>query len=576
MKDFLTRRFTIPGLGYAERTVRSLSLTGKFIFGIFSIVFIVSAIVLLSKVNNSFLVEVPKHGGTLVEGVVGFPRFINPILAVTDGDKDVAALVYSGLMRQLPNGNLIPDLADKYTVSSDGKTYDFIIKSSAVFHDGVPLTADDIIFTVAAIQNPANKSPREALWNGVVATKINDHEVSFTLQQPYAPFLETTTLGILPKHLFTKTSEDMSSNGININPVGSGPYKLESISHQANGVASSYTLIANNKFVLGAPYISTVSIHFYDSEQNLISAYQNGDVDDVNGISPTIAEDLQQSSSTVVEAALPRIFGVFFNQNMNPAFADTSVRQALAMSVDRRYIVSTVLRGFGTPLEGPVPARFVGTSTSDAAWMHAQVDIATNLLEKNGWTLGSDGIRVKKTKTGTTTLAFSISTSDAPELKAAADILKDEWRRIGADVTIKVVEGGYLNQNIIRPRKYEALLFGQVVNRDLDLYSFWHSSQINDPGLNVALYSNPKADKLLEGMRIISDHTIREKAYNDFDALIQKDMPAVFLYSPNFIYVMSPSVRNVSIAEVSVPSERFGSIYSWYMETDKIWKIFAH
>jgi peptide/nickel transport system substrate-binding protein len=247
------------------------------------------------------------------------------------------------------------------------------------------------------------------------------------------------------------------------------------------------------------------------------------------------------------------------------------------LAVNRDFIVNSVLQGFASPLDSAVPKSFtkeVQSSTTNTS--SSPFDDAAKLLDSNGWTMNAQGIREKKIGKDTIPLAFSISTSDSAELKQVAETLKSEWKKLGADVTVKVVESGNLNQNIIKPRKYEGLLFGQVINRDLDLYPFWHSSQQQDPGLNVALYSNKTADKILEDLRKTTDKTAREQEYVMLNNELQKDVPAIFLYTPNFIYVVPPTLHGLDISEISTPSERFGDISSWYTATDHIWKIFLH
>ncbi len=524
------------------------------------------------------MVLVPTRGGSIHEGVIGFPRYINPVLAVTDSDKDISALVYAGLLRETPQGDLVPDLAESYTLSPDGKTYTFILKPSLVFADGTPLTADDVVYTIQQIQNPAVKSPKFANWNGVTAAKVDDRTVTFTLPQPYSPFLENVTVGILPKRIWQNTTADsFALTSLNINPTGEGPYKISNIQKDSSGIPSSYELKANSRYIGGKPLIDTISFNFYSTEKDLETGYQNGDIDSMNSISPSAAKNLELKGSKVYTAALPRVFGAFFNQIDNPVLSDSDVRQALDMSVDRDYIVNTVLQGYGTVLTGPVPERFIGkTPTATSTSYEDLVGEANTLLDKAGWVKNTDGIREKISKTGTTTLAFAISTSDSDELKNVADILKSEWRKIGVAVDIKVFEGGNLNQNVIRPRKYDALLFGQIVNRDLDLYAFWHSSQKTDPGLNIALYANPKADKLLETLRTESSKDDRIATYGQFQDILKKDIPAVFLYSPDFIYVASPEVKNIVTDTLSAPSERFNGVSSWYIETERVWKLFAH
>jgi peptide/nickel transport system substrate-binding protein len=559
-------------------TIHSLSLSGKVIFYFLLTVFAGSTLSLLWQVNTYFMVDVPQRGGILHEGVIGLPRYVNPVLAVTDADKDISHLVYAGLLRKNPDGILVPDLAERYELSADGKVYTFVLKQNLVFSDNVPVSADDIIYTIQQIQNPAIKSPKHANWQGVIVEKVDDKTIRFTLAQAYAPFIENFTVGILPKHSWQSTTiESFALSDLNSNPIGGGPYKVRSVRKAGNGLPSSYELVVNPSYTLSQPLIHSIIFHFYPNEKEVIAAYQAGAVDSINSISPESAKMLESTGSTVYSTSLPRVFGVFFNQSENPILADHAVRQALDMSVNRDYIVTTVLQGFGTSLTGPVPERFLGDSPSVAtsSSQDALVQQANSLLDKAGWTLNADGIREKKSTTGTTTLSFAISTSDADELQKVAEILKNEWKKIGAAVDVKVFEGGHLNQNVIRPRKYDALLFGQIVNRDLDLYAFWHSSQRTDPGLNIALYSNVKADKMLETVRTTSDTKVRLEEYRKFATELKTDIPAVFLYSPHFIYVAPQQVKNLVLGNLSTPSDRFNSVYNWYTNTETVWKVFA-
>jgi peptide/nickel transport system substrate-binding protein len=535
---------------------------------------------MLYKVDQSFLVSLPVAGGELREGILGQPRFINPLLAVTDSDKDLAALIYSGLMRYDASGRLIPDLAESYTVSPEGKVYTFTLKSNATFQDGTKVTADDVIFTISLIQNSDIQSVKYADWAGVKVQKIDDTHLKFILLSAYAPFIENTTLGILPKHVWqsASTGTDFPLSNYNIAPVGSGPYKIGSIKKDNDGSATSYTLVPFDKYALGTPYISSIVFHFFTNQMDLLEAYQAGTINMIYGISPDDATHLEELGAPVTGIPLPRVFGLFLNQSNNEALADLSVRQALDMSVNRSYIVNTVLQGFAQPLTEPVPSDFTGitetATTSDLSFDDA-LRSANALLDKNGWKLNANGIREKKLKSGTTTLTFSISTSDAPELKEIGAILKEEWQRIGAEVTVKVFEGGYLNQNVIKPRRYDALLFGQVVNRTNDLYPFWHSSQIADPGLNIALYSNSTADSLLSTMRGMGTAAERDEAYQKFQTILKKDLPAIFLYAPQLISLLPSDIHNLHVGPITTPSERFSNVYEWYINTDQRWKIFV-
>jgi peptide/nickel transport system substrate-binding protein len=211
--------------------------------------------------------------------------------------------------------------------------------------------------------------------------------------------------------------------------------------------------------------------------------------------------------------------------------------------------------------------------------MNEKIVAAQKILTDKGWKLGEDNIFIKETKSGKKTetqrLSFSISTSNIPELKKTAEILKDTWTKLGADVSVQIFEPSDLTQKVIRPRKYDSLLFGNVIGRDLDIYPFWHSSERNDPGLNIALYTNLKADKALETLRNTSDESKRQAAFDTFRNEVSTDIPAIFLYSPGYIYATNKYVQNIQLQNMTSISERFMNIDKWYMHTERIWKIFV-
>ncbi len=557
--------------------IRNFSLKEKILFFALTIVFLVSSILALWKINSSYLVNIPADGGTLTEGIIGTPRFINPILAISDADRDMTTLIYSGLMRPDNRGGLIPDLAEKFEISEDGLSYTFTLKPDLVWQDGEHITSDDIVFTIQQAKDPSIKSPKRASWEGVSVERIDDKNIRFVLSKPYTPFLENTTIGILPKHIWKDAmSEQMSFSEFNINPIGSGPYKVKKINRNSSGIVNSYELIPNKKFALDKPHIKTLILHFYPSEKELLSSYQRGDVDSISAITPQTAEKIKRSSSNLKTPSLPRVFAVFFNQNNAKIFSYKEVRSALNLATDKKKIIDEVLQGFGTQLEYPIPAGTFGAlSIDEEKTSMPNIAEAKALLEKNGWAF-KDNVWQKKEKKEVLRLEFSLATSDAPDLKQTAELLKAMWEEIGVKVNVKIFEIGDLNQNIIRPRKYDSLLFGEIVGRDPDPFVFWHSSQRNDPGLNIALYANIKVDNLLEQARISTNEDVRRKEYEEFQKELIKDIPAVFLFSPKFIYLMPNNLRGTEqIESITVPSERFSQIYKWYVKTDKVWKIFA-
>lgn len=577
--------------------VRAFSPSEKVFFLILLTIAVLSGLIILSRINNAFLVEIPTYGGSFREGVVGSPRFINPLLAQSDADLDLTSLIYSGLMKATPDGSLVYDLAKGYTVSEDGQTYTFTLRDDVTFHDGEPVTADDVVYTIQLVQDSTLKSPRRASWDGVVVKKVNDKEVTFTLPRPYAPFLQNLTLGILPEHIWKNAkSEEFTFSEFNIEPVGSGPYEVSTIRRNASGIPEYYELRSFRNYALGRPYIDTIRIYFFTNENFLIDAYINGAVDSVPGISTKNLEyaKLNKENINIDSVPLPRIFAVFLDQNQAPVFAHTEVREALNLALDKDLIIQDVLAGYGIPIDSPIlpgilpetpsaeasstiPAPdTTGTSTATSTSPLSKKDKAIALLEKYGWKINPDtGFMELKTKKGVEKLAFSLSTSNVPELKAVANIVKNEWAAIGADVTVKVFETGDLNQDVIRPRKYDALLFGEIVDRGLDLFAFWHSSQRNDPGLNIALYANITTDRLLEQIRTTRDKSVQLEKLAAFVKELKSDTPAIFIYAPDFIYLPPAQVHDVVLGSITAPSERFLNVNKWYIETDKVWKMFV-
>lgn len=569
----LQKEYKLPLTERIGNLISKFTTTEKVIFYIFVCIFVTSGLSLLYKVNKNFMVEVPDYGGTLTEGVIGYPRFINPVLSTSDSDKDLTALVYSGLMRTTSFGETIPDLAEKLDISDDGLTYTATLNDKATFHDGVKITADDVVFTIEKIQDSNLKSPRSGAWEGVKVSKIDDRTIEFILRQPFAPFLQNLTLGILPRHIWKNIStEEFPFSQFNVKPIGSGPYKVDSQNYSGGGLPNQYTLKSFKNYALGKPYITTIIIKSFSNEKDLTDAYKNGDIESLHSIQPKQLPQLQLQKDEVILSTLPRIFGVFFNQNVAPVLVNKEVRQALEIATDKDEIVKTVLGGYGKTIYSPIPGEkgsaYVATSTE------ARVSKAKAILEKAGWKLNDTGVYTKKDKKTSTTLSFSIATGDVPELKETAVILQRQWQKIGARVEIKIFELGDLNQNIIKTRKYDSLLFGEIIGRDGDLYPFWHSSQRNPPGLNIAMYANVKADKALESLRKTTNADQTRYLLETLEKELENDQPAVLTYSPDFIYVIPNKVKGVKVGTLTYPGERFSNVNKWYIETNNVWQIF--
>ncbi len=569
-------------LAKLRRIFMSFGVTAKILFAIFGILAIWSGTVLAKEVYVLFTHEVPGYGGSIHEGVIGYASFINPVLEYTDADKDMTSLIYSGLLRYSPSEQkYIGDLAESFEISEDALTYTFTLKENVTFHDGVPVTADDVLFTIEKIKDSSVQSPLASNWLGVSTEKINDKTIAFTLSKAYTPFIENFTVGILPQHLWSNIDPSIFSRGtLNQEPIGSGPYKLASFEKDETGVYTEYTLQAFKDYALGRPYIKTVQISLYPQEQQAVEALKKGDIESVGGVGAISLKALKDesvvSNEEIRTQELPYTYMISFNQNSSKVLLSKDVRKALAQAVDREAIARDILFGLGTPVTSPFVHNATTSTNKNSA--SSSIEVAAYTLQRAGWKQNAAGIfektttDVKTKKSVTETLKFTISTSNLGDLKPIADHIVNSWKTLGADVSIQVFDDADFVKQILRPRKFESILYGYAVNRIPDFYPFWHSSQRNDPGLNTSMYTNTKVDKYLETLRLATSTEAQAKTLNLLDTEFQNDIPAIAIISPEYPYILPTDVKGFD-AHMVLPRDRFADIYKWYRSTDRALKI---
>lgn len=561
----LTHSWSSSALERLQGHVRSLSKGDRVVFYALAAFFGIASLSGLYALEQSLLTVVPAYGGNLSEGEIGSPRFINPLLGISDADRDLSLLTYAGLMGLSGRGTLVPVLAESYTVSPDGKAYTFTLRKQATFSDGSPVTAADVAFTIQKAQDSALKSPEYANWSGVSVEAVGERTVRFTLSKPYAPFLSLTTLGILPRYLWQNISaEEFPFSDLETHPVGAGPFKVSGVSRDASGIIKSISLAENPYYVLGRPYLDGIRFDFYAHAEDLANARAAGSVESMYGV----------PSSGALSAPYARVFGVFWNPGGKQVYARAEVRKALSLALSRGTIVSRVLGGYATAIMGPVPP---GGSVKQAnvPQLPDPTAAAAQILQQAGWTYDGSARAWKNAGAKQTLDGITIRTSNVPELKNVASAVKADWERLGIKVDIELYEPGDLSQNVIRPRKYEALLYGMVIGRDQDLYAFWDSRERNDPGLNIALYANKTVDALLEDMRGSSDEKTRMNDLQKIEDLISADYPAAFIYAPDFTYTIPSDLKGVTLPQIVTPTDRFTTVASWYRATDAVWPFFA-
>lgn len=558
----------------------SLTQKEKFLVYGFTTAILVSVVTLGVQFYYSNTKSAPRNGGTHTEASIEIPRFINPVLAqINDTDRDITRLIYSGLVKYTKEGRLVEDLAESYSIENN-TIYKFILRENIQWHDGKPLTSDDVVFTIKLIQDPKYASPIRSNWQGVEVENPDERTVIFKLTSAYSPFLENATVGILPKHIWENISpKSFVLSEENLKPIGSGPYKFEKFQKDKDGNIKSYALRSNEKYYLNPPHIEHFIFKFFESESAALRAMKSGDVNAMSLVSGYNSTPLEEDGGTVVyNFSLPRYFAVFFNQSKSKALQEKEVRKALALSINREEIIDVATGGQGAPAYGPIIRELLGYNPQIEENYKFSPEKAKSILNAAQWKdVDGDGILEKRFDAGEepSPLEFTLITvgwPDFTELEKATRVLQEQWREIGVKVNIIAYPPGELQQEFIRPREYEALLFGQIVGIDPDPFSFWHSSQKKDPGLNIALYGNKTVDRLLEEARQTFDAQSRAGKYVEFQNIISDDIPALFLYSPTYLYPVDSNVKGISEGKIADPSWRFADVNEWYIDTKRVWK----
>lgn len=601
----------------------------------------------------------PAFGGSYTEGMVGAPRFINPLYAQgSDVDRSLVEIIFSGLMKYDGVGDIIPDLAESINIKEDGKIYEIYLKENLFWHDGKPLASDDAIFTLKTIQNSDYKSPLRGNYLGIEIEKIDNLGLRFKLKSPYAGFTERLTFKILPKHIWENISpQNFLLTNYNLRPVGSGPYKFKDLKQSSSNKVISLRLTGLSK----KTNIANLTFKFFDTEKSLTDSAKRKEINGFSIGNPDYY-NLFYANKKLNEYSLflPRYFAVFLNPDRSRFLADQNLRKALNFGTNKQEIAENILPGKAQIVDSPILPQIFGfdmpsttykfnreeaeklikntgfTKNNEGLWLKTeggqivefkndlkegnqgsevtklqtclagdkevypsgkitgyfgsetktavikfQEKYAKEILEPQGFKEGTGEVR-KSTKTKLNEicsrpskeiiLKFTLATVEDPVLKKVAETLKEQWREIGIEIENQFYSVSQIEQDIIKSRSYEMLLFGEVLEMIPDPYPFWHSSQVKDPGLNLAKYESKSADKLLESARISLGKEIRAKKYQEFQEILLGSAPAVFLYSPDYIYYIDKNIKGVNTKIIAEPSKRFSNIKNWYIKTDRTWK----
>lgn len=512
-------------------------------------------------------VERPAFGGTYVEGMVGRLHTLNPILSqFSDNDRDVAALVFDGLTRADEDGTLKPNLAARWSISPDGLIYTFTLRTDIYWHDGAPFTADDVLYTLRTIQDPASKTPPDlaAFWRTVAITATNGSTLRFQLTQPYAPFLDYTTIGILPAHLLRDIPPaDLPAHPFNRRPIGTGPFRIAELT------TSQIVLESNPRYHGTRPYLARVLFKFFPDYEAVFAAYTRGEIQGIARVLPAYLPRLRTFNRLEQYNARLAGYSLIYLNLSKPAFQEKSVRQALLFAIDRPRLISDTLQGQGILAASPiVPGTWAFDNTVPPYPFDPEK--AKALLDAAGWKDAGDGIRKK----GSDLLSFTLTTNDDPTRIAMANEIAKAWQAIGVKATVQAVPTPTLAQNILRLRQFDAVLYEwRTLSNDPDQYENWHELQIPGQATTGQNYSGLKdrdISEVLEIARKTNDQAKRAELYRKFQELFSDRVPALILYYPVYTFGVDERVRGIQLAPLLTPSDRFRSIARWYLKTQRI------
>lgn len=509
----------------------------------------------------------PGHGGTYVEGVAGTPQWVNPLLCGYTGvDSDLSSLVFSGLTRLNQLGEVEPDLARGWEVTPDGLSYTFHLWSNAYWHDGTPVTADDVIFTLKLLQDPDFPGPPESgasVWRTVKIEKVDRRTVRFTLPEPYAPFLDYTTIGILPSHVLAGThAAELPTAPFNVNPVGSGPFQVEEVEVEG-GEITSMVLRQFSRYYRARPYLDRVQFRFYPDQQAVLDAYEAGDVEGIAKIGMDDLPDVRDLTSLKLYSAQIAEQGIVFLNLNRPDLEflqQLEVRQALMYAVDRDAIVSRALEGQAIVADSPIVSGTWADSGGGSRHEYAP-ERANELLSQAGWVRATAGSGARHN--AGQRLGFTLLTSNAPERVRVARMLAEQWADVGVDVEVEAAAPAKV-RDALESRDFEAALFHLRLPGDPDPYPFWHETQV-EGGQNYAGFVHRRASEVIEQARITVDREKREELYREFQRIFAQQVPALVLYEPVYTYGVGERVNDVQIGPLMYPSDRFRTISDWWI-----------
>jgi peptide/nickel transport system substrate-binding protein len=511
-------------------------------------------------------VTVPEAGGVYVEGLAGTPQTINPILSQANpADQDLVALIFSGLTRADERGVIQPDLATRWEISGDGGIYTFFLRDDVTWHDGAPFTAADVVFTIGLIQDPAYQGTAflSDMWRTVAVEALDDHTVRFRLREPFAPFLDYTTMGLLPAHILRSVGPGrLAESDYNGWPIGTGPFKVEDVT------ALNIVLLPYEGHYGAAPYLERLEFRFYPDTPSVFEAYKRGEVQGIARVLPEYLDLVRKDDDLALYSAPLAGYNLVLLNLDRPIFQGSDVRRAMMYALDRQKLVADVLGGQGIVIHSPILPLSWAYDPNVAKYAYDPAK-ARALLNDAGWyDQDGDGIREQ----GAFRLEFALATNeDDPVRVALVQAISAQLRDVGIQANPTLVPLDALVGEQLRLRRFDAVVTGwQQLPPDPDPYPYWHSSQATEDGFNFAGYVSEDTDHVLAAARYATDPVERAALYREFQAYFVEDVPALLLYQPVYTYAVDRHVQGVQIGMVREPADRFRNIAGWYTSTQRM------
>jgi peptide/nickel transport system substrate-binding protein len=485
-------------------------------------------------------------------------------------DRDINRLIFSGLIRFDSHGLPQPDLAEAWGTSPDGVLYNFSIRPNAVWHDGEPVTSDDVIFTVELIKSAGSLFPQDIkdLWSQIEIKRLDDKTLQFKLAEPFAPFLDYATFGVLPKHLLESVPADqLAAADFNLQPIGTGPYKFDRLM-TSGGQITGVVLIVNKDYYLQPPFIEQVVFRFYPNSALALDAYQQGEVLGVSQLTNDVIQSaLMEQNLSVYTSRLPQLGLVFLNLN-NPSvpfLQNEKIRHALLLGINRNNIISHIMQGQAIVADGPIlPGSWA--YYEEIEHFDYDPDTAKAMLKDEGFVIPAGGGEIRA-KDGQS-LTFTLVHPDDTIHTQIAQAIQTDLALIGVRVDLQSVPYDSLVNDFLTTRNYQAALADLNTARmpDPDPYLFWHQSEATG-GQNYSQWDNRTASEFLETARTQADFATRARLYRNFQVVFAKDMPSLPLYYPVYSYGVDAQVQGVQVAPMYDTSDRLALINEWYLVT---------